>query len=207
MGARVSTDYDSHRETADRRDRKATVPRARAVANVLTALLRVIALASLGAFVITAAQAAAGTTSPVKCLHFLQYAAELTCWCVLMSQAKRALMEIAAEGTPFPDNLSLRTRRIAALLLALTLLGMLFSFIGSWLCYGVAPSLGGISMGYAGFPDLEVWQAIAEHASSISVSQTGAIPLGSLMLPCATMFLSLAMERGQQLQREHDETL
>ena len=207
MGARVGLRPDKWDKKCNGSDEMTPAPVVLKLASVLTALFRFLALASLGAFVYSLVQAVDGKTSPFNCIHFVQYFAESSVWYLVLSQAKAAIRVAFNDGTPFSATIPLRIKRMAILLIVLVILGMLFSLAASWLAYDAPPSIGGISMGYSGFPAPETWWAIAEHASSVPIRQTIYIPLGSLLLPIVLLLISIAMEYGCHLQKEHNETI
>lgn len=207
MGVRVSSNLRSQAKDSNPCNRASLAPAALRITKMLTALLGLMTGTSLGALVYTIIQAALGKISPFNCVHFLQYSIESFVWYLVLSQTRSVFWETVNGGTPFSLNAPLRIRRVSILLIVLTLFGMLFSLAASWLCYGIPPSIGGITMGYSGFPAPETWQALADNANFMVIRQTVSIPLGSLLLPGILLLISIAMEYGYYLQKEHDETL
>ena len=157
MGARVGLRPDKWDKNCNGSDEMTPAPVVLKLASVLTALFRFLALTSLGAFVITLVQTVDGKTSPFNCILFVQYFAESSVWYLMLSQAKAAIRVAFNDGTPFSATIPLRIKRMAILLIVLVILGMLFSLAASWLAYDAPPSIGGISMGYSGFPAPETW--------------------------------------------------
>lgn len=205
MGARVRTNPKTSPSPSWKRH--ALAPTLLKLATALAGLMAVLAVLSLVGLAFSAFGAIQQRNSPLACVHYLQYLVESTCWYLIAKQACRISADSIAGRTPFVAGIASRINTIAKLLFALACFGMALSLAASWLAYGVLPSIGALSMGYAGFPAPETWQAIAEEQASIPIRQTLSMPPSAFALPFALLLVSKAMELGRALQEEYDETV
>ncbi|MDO4429630.1 MAG: hypothetical protein Q4B91_09110 [Atopobiaceae bacterium] len=142
----------------------------------------------------------------ISSIFFLQSALELYLWHAVVGTSARLLRLSGERLTPFFAEAETGLQKIAALLLALPVVGMLFSAILVYLAHDGIVHIG-VTLGYAGFPVNAAWSALSGRDLAMDLPNSVSLPLGSLIIPVVLFCISRAFQYGSCLQQREDQVL
>ena len=136
---------------------------------------------------------------------FLQWCTIFAIFAVIFHQAKE-IFEAVSPGPSFPfQKVARNLRVIAALWLALVLIGLVFSILAAIIANGSFPTIN-VDLMPHGFPFPQTWYAAFEQPDISSVSHVVSIDLASAAIGALLWCLSYPLEFGGDIQEENELT-
>lgn len=138
-------------------------------------------------------------------LIFLQWCIIFAIFAAIFHQAKE-IFEVVSPGPSFPFlKVAHSLRVIAALWLALVLIGLVFSILAAIIANGSFPAIN-VDLMPHGFPIPQTWYAAFEQPDISSVSHVVSIDLASAAIGALLWCLSYPLEFGGDIQEENELT-
>lgn len=136
---------------------------------------------------------------------FLQWCTIFAIFAVIFHQAKE-IFEAVSPGPSFPfQKVARNLRVIAALWLALVLIGLVFSILAAIIANGSFPAINVDLMPHS-FPSPQTWYATFEQPDISSISHVVSIDLASASIGVLLWCLSYPLEFGGEIQEENELT-
>lgn len=136
---------------------------------------------------------------------FLQWCIIFAIFAVIFHQAKE-IFEAVSPGPSFPfQKVARNLRVIAALWLALVLIGLVFSILAAIIANGSFPAINVDLMPHS-FPSPQAWYAAFGQPDISSISHVVSIDLASASIGVLLWCLSYPLEFGGEIQEENELT-
>ena len=136
---------------------------------------------------------------------FLQWCTIFAIFAVIFHQAKE-IFEAVSPGPSFPfQKVARNLRVIAALWLALVLIGLVFSILAAIIANGSFPAINVDLMPHS-FPSPQTWYAAFGQPDISSISHVVSIDLASASIGVLLWCLSYPLEFGGEIQEENELT-
>lgn len=136
---------------------------------------------------------------------FLQWCTIFAIFAVIFHQAKE-IFEAVSPGPSFPfQKVARNLRVIAALWLALVLIGLVFSILAAIIANGSFPAINVDLMPHS-FPSPQTWYAAFGQPDISSISPVVSIDLASASIGVLLWCLSYPLEFGGEIQEENELT-